>query len=110
VATVNLQNESVLSLIIRQLASNHIFASFVLIIAVYTIYLVVISMHLYSYKKRHQTLPVHYKAFRLYSSNLISNSPSKKEKKFYRDTNKITVFFNSLLVLSFLLCLFFVFR
>jgi len=100
----------VLSLIIRQLASNHIFASFALIILVYVFYLVVIGMHLYSYKKKHQSLPVHYKAFRLYSSNLISNSPSKKEKKFYRDTNKITIFFNSLLVLSFLICLFFVFR
>jgi len=100
----------VLSLIIRQLVSNHIFASFALIIAVYIIYVVVIGTHLYSYKKKHQSLPVHYKAFRLYSANLISNSPSKKEKKFYRDTNKITIFFNSLLVLSFLICLFFVFR
>jgi hypothetical protein len=36
--------------------------------------------------------------FRLYNKNLISNAPSKREKKFYMVANKVTVAFNCMLL------------
>jgi hypothetical protein len=84
-----------------QLGHDFISLSLITFFALYIIYTIVIRLHLYGYKKKYNTKPVHYKAFRLYSKSLISNSPSKKDKQFYITTNRITYFFNALLLISF---------
>lgn len=87
---------------------GHDFASlsFIIFVALYLVYTVVVRAHVYSYTKRYTTKPVHYKTFRLYSKSLITNSPSKKEKRFYVMTNRITYFFNLVLIVAFVVCLF----
>jgi hypothetical protein len=95
-----------LSKYLNQLSHDFISLSFLTFLILYLLYIIVIRIHLYIYKQKHNSKPVHYKNFRLYSQSLISNSPSKKEKKFYVQTNKITFFFNFLLVTS---CIIYIF-
>lgn len=84
-----------------QVRHDFVSFSFLAFLVLYLVYLVVVRIHVYLYERKHRSKPLHYKLFRLYSKSLISNAPSKKEKKFYRQTNKITFFFNMLLVLAF---------
>jgi hypothetical protein len=94
----------------HQITGNLIFLSFSVVIILYLIYMMVIRYCLYQYKNKYQSLPVHYKTFRMYSKNLISNSPSRKEKKFYVQMNKITLFFNVLLISASVIFLLLCFR
>ena len=64
-------------------------------------YFIVMKVHVSGYRIRHDAKPIHYKFFRLYAKSLITNSPSKSEKKFYATTNRMTFFFNSLLIATF---------
>lgn len=74
------------------------------------VYFASIKLFIYRYKKKYHKLPLFNGMFKLYNKNLISNAPSKREKAFYIATNKLTVVFNSLLVvtvLSFVMLCFF---
>ncbi len=91
---------------LRQISHDFASLSFITFILLYLTYTVVVQAHVYSYKKKYDSKPIHYKTFRLYSKSLITNSPSKKEKRFYQRTNKITYFFNAVLVTAFAVYLF----
>ncbi len=99
-----------LSLFLSKISHDFISLSFITFIALYISYIVVIKVHLYLYSSKYKTKPVHYKTFRLYNKSLISNSPSKKEKKFYIVTNRITYTFNLILVSAFVIYIFICFR
>ncbi len=83
---------------LEQSGSDFLTYAFLTFISVYVVYVGIIKVHLYLYKKHYNKSPVHYRNFRIYSSSLISNAPSKTEKIFYRQTNRITYFFNGLLI------------
>ncbi len=85
---------------LHQLGHDFISLSLITFVALYIIYSVVMKIHLYKYQQKYNTKPVHYKVFRVYSKSLIANSPSKKDKKFYIQTNRIVYFFNILLVVA----------
>ncbi len=91
---------------------SHDFASlsFITFIVLYVAYTAVVKIHVYTYTKKYNSKPIHYKTFRLYSKSLITNSPSKKEKEFYSVTNKITYFFNFILIAAFVIYIFICFR
>jgi vacuolar-type H+-ATPase subunit C/Vma6 len=99
-----------LSLFLSQISHDFISLSFITFVTLYMMYMAVIKIHVYQYKTKHKVKPIHYKTFRLYSKSLISNAPSKKEKKFYATTNKITYVFNGLLVTAFVIYLLICFR
>ncbi len=88
---------------LEQSGTDFLTFSFLTFVAVYFLYVVIMKVHLYLYKKHYNKSPVHYRNFRIYSSSLISNAPSKTEKVFYRQTNRITYFFNGLLISACLL-------
>jgi membrane protein required for beta-lactamase induction len=96
--------------LLHQISHDFISLTFITFVALYTIYSIIIQLHLRAYRQKYNSKPVHFKAFRLYSKSLISNSPSKKEKNFYIKTNKITYFFNALLVASCLVYVLICFR
>lgn len=95
---------------LSQLGHDFISLSLITFVALYIIYTIVIRLHLRNYSNKYNAKPVHYKSFRLYSQSLISNSPSKKEKKFYIQTNRITYFFNGILVTAFIIYILICFR
>jgi len=95
-----------LSSLLSTIKHDSILLGCVTFAAVFLIYLVVMQVNVYGYAKRHETQPLHYKFFRLYSKSLIKNAPSKSEKKFYNKTNKITYFFNSLILTVFAVFIF----
>ncbi len=83
---------------LEQSGTDFVTVGFLTFVAVYFLYAVIMKVHFYLYKKHYNKSPVHYRNFRIYSSSLISNAPSKTEKVFYRQTNRITYFFNGLLI------------
>ena len=89
-----------------QITHDFVSLSFITFVTLYFAYFIVIKLHVAAYQGRHRSKPLHYKTFRLYSKNLISNAPSKKEKKFYTTTNRITYFFNALLIIAFIAYIF----
>lgn len=104
------QKVNMLSQYLHQITGNVIFLSFTVVIILYLVYMIVVKVLLYQYKNKYQNLPVHYKVFRMYNKNLISNTPSRKEKNFYIQMNKITLFFNVMLIATSVVFLFFCFR
>lgn len=82
------------------LRGNAIVLNGVLFFLLVGVYFVSVKLFVYRYKRRYNKMPVFNGMFRLYSKSLISNAPSKKEKAFYIATNKLTVVFNSLLVVT----------
>ena len=95
---------------LSQITHDFVSLSFITFVTLYFAYFIVIKIHVGAYQAKHNSKPIHYKTFRLYSKSLIGNSPSKKEKKFYINTNRITYFFNSLLIGAFVVYLFICFR
>jgi len=83
---------------LKQSGFDFITFGFLAFVTVYSLYVGIMKVHLYLYKKHYNKSPVHYRNFRIYSSSLISNAPTKTEKVFYRQTNRITYFFNGLLI------------
>jgi len=86
--------------IFEKTGTDFVTLSFLTFVTVYFLYVGIMKVHLYWYKKQYHKSPIHYRNFRIYSSSLISNAPSKTEKVFYRQTNRITYFFNSILIAS----------
>jgi len=84
--------------IFEKTGTDFITLGFLTFVSVYILYIGIMKVHLYLYKKHYNKQPIHYRNFRIYSSSLISNAPSKTEKNFYRQTNRITYFFNGLLI------------
>lgn len=76
----------------------------------YGIYALIVRLHLSGFIRKNSKKPMHFKMFRLYSSSLVNNAPSKKEKLFYIAANKITLFFNSLTIIIFVIYLFICFK
>ncbi|MES2702347.1 MAG: hypothetical protein V4649_06890 [Bacteroidota bacterium] len=68
-------------------------------VALNIIYFTSVKFMLFRFKRKYDKSPLANSMFRVYSSNLISNSPSKKEKRYYIASNKVTLVFNTLLVL-----------
>lgn len=99
-----------ISLYLSQITHDFVSLSFITFVTLYFAYFIVIKIHVAAYEGRHRSKPIHYKTFRLYSKSLISNAPSKKEKKFYIATNRITYFFNALLIAAFVVYIFICFR
>lgn len=91
------------------LTRDFIYLSILTFVLLFVVYLVTMKIHVYRYTSKHSRQPIHYKMFRLYNKTLISNAPSKKEKEFYRATNKITWTFNALTIAAFLIYLYLVF-
>lgn len=98
------------SLYLSQITHDFVSLSFITFVTLYFAYFVTIRIHVAAYHGRHRSKPLHYKTFRIYSKSLISNAPSKKEKKFYINTNRITYFFNGLLITAFIAYIFICFR
>jgi len=95
---------------LSQITHDFVSLSFITFVTLYFAYFIVIKIHVAAYQVKHHSKPIHYKTFRLYSKSLITNSPSRKEKRFYITTNRITYFFNSVLIAAFIVYLFICFR
>lgn len=93
-----------------EIGTDRVLLSLIVLLGLYALYTIVIRVHVGKYVRKHRSKPVHYKTFRMYSESLITNAPSKKEKHFYRVTNKITLVFNVLLVAAFAVFLLLCFR
>lgn len=88
------------------LKNDSIALSFFIFVLIFALYLVVIRVHVWRYVNTNSRKPVHYRLFRLYDKTMISNAPSKREKQFYKDTNKITWTFNSITIGAFIIYLY----
>gem|GEM_PF-5256744 len=78
-------------------------------ISIYLMYLLITQLHFRLYIRQYGKKPLHYRMFRLYSSQLFSNAPSKHEKRFYTVANKITWVFNTLTIVAFFIFLYILF-
>lgn len=87
--------------ILKSIRNDFVSQTLVTFVGLYTIYMLVARAHLYLYQRENRRKPVHYRMFRLYSKSLISNAPSKKEKQFYIATNRLTWFFNTVMIVAF---------
>jgi len=76
----------------------------------YGVYMLIVRLHVAGYIRKNSKKPMHFKMFRLYSKSLVNNAPSKKEKQFYINANKITWFFNTLTIVMFVGYLLIVFK
>lgn len=88
------------------LKNDTIALSFFIFVLIFGLYLIVIRLHVWRYVNANSRKPVHYRLFRLYDKTMISNAPSKKEKQFYKDTNKITWTFNTITIGAFIIYLY----
>lgn len=86
--------------------NDSIALSVFIFVLIFLLYLIVVKMHVARYVNANSRKPIHYRLFRLYDKTMISNAPSKKEKQFYRDTNKITWAFNSVTIAAFIIYLY----
>ncbi len=91
--------------ILSSIGNDFITQTLVTFVGLYGFYMLVARIHLYLYQRDNKRKPVHYRMFRLYSKSLISNAPSKKEKQFYIVTNRLTWFFNTVMIVAFLIYL-----
>ena len=90
-----------LSSLLSVLKSDALLLGSVTLFALFVTYMTVMRIHVFLYTQKHEKRPIHYKVFRLYNKSMITNCPSKSEKKFYAKTNKLTYFFNSVMIFSF---------
>jgi len=83
------------------LQQDVLYRIFALFICVLVIYVIVMQLYVRTFRPSRSTKPLRYKYFRLYSNDLIKNSPSRTEKKYYNTANVMTAVFNGIMVTLF---------